>query len=257
MSTLQCVSLGLKLGRPGDLGPSEPLGDGRPQSFAVPVRLPSATQDQVCSFALGNCCDHFAECYGIKHQVSCNVDRTISSKRQGAPQHLFILCGTNCDCNHFHLARTSALAQTNGLLHAVFIHGVHHQRRAGQVYSVIAQAKRAFGVGHLANQGQDLHYFSVPSTSEGATSAQRLSTVDGQKGMSDFGAPKVWDRFLKVRKDSGQASAAPRTVHSWASQALKRQRRTMSEVVIVSGVRTPVGKFQGALSEFSATDLGA
>jgi acetyl-CoA C-acetyltransferase len=31
----------------------------------------------------------------------------------------------------------------------------------------------------------------------------------------------------------------------------------MREVVIVSAVRTPVGKFQGALSELSATDLGA
>jgi acetyl-CoA C-acetyltransferase len=31
----------------------------------------------------------------------------------------------------------------------------------------------------------------------------------------------------------------------------------MEEVVIVSGVRTPVGKFQGTLSDFSATQLGA
>src|SRR5215813_11082823 len=31
----------------------------------------------------------------------------------------------------------------------------------------------------------------------------------------------------------------------------------MEEVVIVSGVRTPVGKFQGALSDLSATQLGA
>jgi acetyl-CoA C-acetyltransferase len=31
----------------------------------------------------------------------------------------------------------------------------------------------------------------------------------------------------------------------------------MEEIVIVSGVRTPVGKFQGALSDFSATKLGA
>jgi len=31
----------------------------------------------------------------------------------------------------------------------------------------------------------------------------------------------------------------------------------MRDVVIVSAVRTPVGKFQGALSSFSATDLGA
>src|SRR5438067_11287624 len=29
------------------------------------------------------------------------------------------------------------------------------------------------------------------------------------------------------------------------------------EVVIISGVRTPVGKFQGSLSDFSATQLGA
>src|SRR5580693_9128116 len=31
----------------------------------------------------------------------------------------------------------------------------------------------------------------------------------------------------------------------------------MEEIVIVSGVRTPVGKFQGALSDLSATQLGA
>src|ERR1700754_327074 len=31
----------------------------------------------------------------------------------------------------------------------------------------------------------------------------------------------------------------------------------MNEVVIVSAVRTPVGKFQGALSELSAVELGA
>lgn len=31
----------------------------------------------------------------------------------------------------------------------------------------------------------------------------------------------------------------------------------MEEIVIVSGVRTPVGKFQGTLSDFSATQLGA
>src|SRR5579885_2853411 len=31
----------------------------------------------------------------------------------------------------------------------------------------------------------------------------------------------------------------------------------MEEVVIVSGVRTPVGRFQGALSDLSATQLGA
>ena len=31
----------------------------------------------------------------------------------------------------------------------------------------------------------------------------------------------------------------------------------MEDVVIVSGVRTPVGKFQGALSDFSAPQLGA
>src|SRR5215467_3937552 len=31
----------------------------------------------------------------------------------------------------------------------------------------------------------------------------------------------------------------------------------MEDVVIVSGVRTPVGKFQGALSDLSATQLGA
>src|SRR5437868_13908647 len=31
----------------------------------------------------------------------------------------------------------------------------------------------------------------------------------------------------------------------------------LDEVVIISGVRTPVGKFQGALSDFSATQLGA
>jgi len=31
----------------------------------------------------------------------------------------------------------------------------------------------------------------------------------------------------------------------------------LEEVVIISGVRTPVGKFQGSLSDFSATQLGA
>jgi acetyl-CoA C-acetyltransferase len=31
----------------------------------------------------------------------------------------------------------------------------------------------------------------------------------------------------------------------------------MEDIVIVSGVRTPVGKFQGSLSDFSATQLGA
>src|SRR5512146_2863579 len=31
----------------------------------------------------------------------------------------------------------------------------------------------------------------------------------------------------------------------------------LEDVVIISGVRTPVGKFQGSLSEFSATQLGA
>src|SRR5271157_5773858 len=31
----------------------------------------------------------------------------------------------------------------------------------------------------------------------------------------------------------------------------------MEDVVIVSAVRTPVGKFQGSLSDFSATQLGA
>src|SRR5438105_11736329 len=30
-----------------------------------------------------------------------------------------------------------------------------------------------------------------------------------------------------------------------------------SDVVIISGVRTPIGKFQGSLSELSATKLGA
>ncbi len=31
----------------------------------------------------------------------------------------------------------------------------------------------------------------------------------------------------------------------------------MDEVVIISGCRTPVGKFQGSLSDMSATQLGA
>ena len=31
----------------------------------------------------------------------------------------------------------------------------------------------------------------------------------------------------------------------------------MEDVVIVAGVRTPVGKFQGALSNFSAVQLGS
>src|SRR6476620_4558349 len=31
----------------------------------------------------------------------------------------------------------------------------------------------------------------------------------------------------------------------------------MKEVVIISGVRTPIGKFQGTLKPFSATQLGA
>ena len=31
----------------------------------------------------------------------------------------------------------------------------------------------------------------------------------------------------------------------------------MDEVVIISGCRTPVGKFQGSLSDLSATQLGA
>src|SRR5450432_445516 len=31
----------------------------------------------------------------------------------------------------------------------------------------------------------------------------------------------------------------------------------MDEVVIISGCRTPVGKFQGALSDLAATQLGA
>ena len=31
----------------------------------------------------------------------------------------------------------------------------------------------------------------------------------------------------------------------------------MQEIVIVSAVRTPVGKFQGALSSLAATELGA
>ena len=31
----------------------------------------------------------------------------------------------------------------------------------------------------------------------------------------------------------------------------------MEEAVIIAGVRTPIGKFQGALSGFSATQLGA
>ena len=34
-------------------------------------------------------------------------------------------------------------------------------------------------------------------------------------------------------------------------------QRTLRQPVIVSAVRTPVGKFQGALSSFSATELGA
>src|SRR5204863_8145838 len=32
---------------------------------------------------------------------------------------------------------------------------------------------------------------------------------------------------------------------------------TFDDVVIISGVRTPVGKFQGSLSDFSAPQLGA
>ena len=31
----------------------------------------------------------------------------------------------------------------------------------------------------------------------------------------------------------------------------------LDEVVIISGCRTPVGKFQGSLSDLSATQLGA
>ena len=34
-------------------------------------------------------------------------------------------------------------------------------------------------------------------------------------------------------------------------------QRTLRQPVILSVVRTPVGKFQGALSSFSATELGA
>src|SRR6202040_76325 len=35
------------------------------------------------------------------------------------------------------------------------------------------------------------------------------------------------------------------------------QQRNLRQPVILSAVRTPVGKFQGALSSFSATELGA
>src|ERR1700726_1486775 len=35
------------------------------------------------------------------------------------------------------------------------------------------------------------------------------------------------------------------------------QQRNLHQPVILSAVRTPVGKFQGALSSFSATELGA
>ena len=35
------------------------------------------------------------------------------------------------------------------------------------------------------------------------------------------------------------------------------QQRNLRQPVILSAVRTPVGRFQGALSSFSATELGA
>src|ERR1051325_11457617 len=35
------------------------------------------------------------------------------------------------------------------------------------------------------------------------------------------------------------------------------KERVMDDVVIISGVRTPIGKFQGALEPFSAPQLGA
>src|SRR4029078_8584134 len=44
----------------------------------------------------------------------------------------------------------------------------------------------------------------------------------------------------------------PRAYRPWAGGA-----SDMEDVVIVSGVRTPIGKFQGAYSNLSASDLGA
>src|SRR3984957_20463998 len=52
-------------------------------------------------------------------------------------------------------------------------------------------------------------------------------------------------------------SAGRRDVVSYCAIRCSRKGEAMREVVIVSAVRTPVGKFQGALSERTAVELGA
>jgi len=55
---------------------------------------------------------------------------------------------------------------------------------------------------------------------------------------------------------AGDARHVWRDVYSNVSRTT-REEDTVEEVVIVAAVRTPVGKFQGSLSDFTATQLGA
>ena len=56
----------------------------------------------------------------------------------------------------------------------------------------------------------------------------------------------------------GAPSGDPISLNILSQIPLRSQAMAfMEEVVIVSAVRTPIGKFQGALSDFSAPQLGA
>jgi acetyl-CoA C-acetyltransferase len=61
----------------------------------------------------------------------------------------------------------------------------------------------------------------------------------------------------KSREASTRAPSAERKTYTADSMEGSAMQDESQEVVIVSAARTPVGKFQGALSSFSASDLGA
>ena len=142
-----------------DLGPVEAFCGSCAEGVAVPIGLLAAGEDEGRFFFLGDLREDLAQGDGIEAEVSFDVDGAVYTHGEGGAESVLRAAGADGDGDDLGL--DAALAKAEGLLDAVFVHGVHHELAVFESDGVVGDVYALFRIEDLANKRQYAHGFTL------------------------------------------------------------------------------------------------
>ena len=127
--------------------------------MTVPVGLLASGEDKGGFFLGGKLREDLAESDGVEADVGFDVDGTVDTHSEGGAESVLRAAGADCDGND--LGFGAAFAKAEGLLDAVFVHGVHDELAVFESDGVVGDVYALFRIEDLANERQYAHRFTL------------------------------------------------------------------------------------------------